>query len=178
MASLRARIEGILSPSAARRTLPYPTRRTVPPNTPPLVVGVVGFGAIGRRHAKGLAGHPAFGLVGIAAHERGRAAAREAGFAVFDDVAALLSQGLDALVVATPHPSHAEIVAEALRAGCHVLCEKPLALEADEARSLGETAAATGRVLATAFQTRFRPEFRFVRDLVAAGTLGHPAMKP
>lgn len=169
---LRGRLERTLFPNQARRTLPANTTYDFGPNSTPLAVGLVGFGAIGRHHAEVLANHPAFHLTGITAGPRGLAAANQAGLPISKDLSTLLAQKLDVIVVATPHPSHAEIVESALRAGCHVLCEKPLTLDWEAAQSLNEIATSMSRVLATVFQTRFRPEFRFVREIIETGRLG------
>jgi predicted dehydrogenase len=78
----------------------------------------------------------------------------------------------DVAVVMTPHPFHAEIAIACLRAGCHVLVEKPMAVQVAEADRMIDAASAAGRVLAVNFQSRHRPEVRRARELVANGSLG------
>ena len=84
----------------------------------------------------------------------------------------LLAEGLDVVVVATPHPSHAELTIAALETGAHVLCEKPLAVEAREADAMVAAAERAGRLLGVAFQQRFRPVIAAARRLLDDGRLG------
>lgn len=82
----------------------------------------------------------------------------------------LLSQStLDALVVATPTDTHAELVRAGLTAGLAVFCEKPLALDIDQARRLAADGA--GR-LVVGHVVRYFPEYRAAHDVVAEGRLG------
>lgn len=90
----------------------------------------------------------------------------------FHDLDAMVAHGIDALVIVTPHTQHAHQIATALRAGIHVLCEKPLATTAADARRSMDLAAAHGRVLAIAYQRHGQAQFRQARDLVRSGTLG------
>jgi predicted dehydrogenase len=78
----------------------------------------------------------------------------------------------DVAVVITPHYNHAEIAIDCLRAGCHVLVEKPMALEVAEADAMIEAAQASGKLLAINFQHRQRPEVRAARRLIQEGRLG------
>jgi len=59
-----------------------------------------------------------------------------------------------------------------MEAGKHVLCEKPIGLDANEARSLVQARERTGRLLAEAFMVRFHPQWRRTRELVGAGAIG------
>lgn len=79
---------------------------------------------------------------------------------------------VDAIYVATPHPFHAQNALLALRAGKHVLVEKPFTLNAAEAREVVDTAALLGLVVMEAMWTRFLPHMVRVREIIAAGTLG------
>ena len=81
---------------------------------------------------------------------------------------------IDAVVIATPNFSHQEISNAAARAGKHVMCEKPLALNAGEVRDMYETARAADVVHMTAFTYRFAPSMRYMRHLVKSGALGTP----
>ncbi|MGH9179904.1 MAG: bi-domain-containing oxidoreductase [Acidimicrobiales bacterium] len=77
---------------------------------------------------------------------------------------------VDVVVVATPHDAHAAITARALRAGKHVLCEKPLALTEEELDDVEQAWRASGRVLFAGFNRRFSEPVRLVRDHFAAGS--------
>ena len=78
----------------------------------------------------------------------------------------------DIVAVGTPGGTHTEMVAAALAAGCHVLCDKPLATTAAEARALAEQAEAAGRKTAYAASYRYQPAALHARELVAAGAIG------
>jgi len=78
----------------------------------------------------------------------------------------------DVAVIITPHYNHAEIAIDCLRAGCHVLVEKPMALEVAEADAMIAAAQETGKLLAVNFQHRQRPEVRAARRLIQEGRLG------
>jgi len=100
---------------------------------------------------------------------------REAGHdraSVAPHVDALLAAGPDAVLVAVPIHLAAGLVARALRAGKHVLAEKPLAETAEEAMALVRAAGERGLVLAVGENQRFRPDFRSVRRFVEGGTIG------
>ena len=72
----------------------------------------------------------------------------------------------------TPHPFHAEIAIEALEAGCHVLCEKPMAVHVGEADAMIAAAARAERLLAVSLQFRHRPEVIAAKRMLDEGRLG------
>ncbi len=78
---------------------------------------------------------------------------------------------IDAVVVSTPSHLHEQHVREALRAGKHVLCEKPLALTADAVQRLLEEDGADGRLM-VAMNQRFRPDAAALKSFVTSGELG------
>ena len=80
---------------------------------------------------------------------------------------------IDAIYVATPHPSHKENVIAALNAGKPVLCEKPFAVNAAEAREMVAAAKANDVALMEAMWARFLPHYAKIREIVASGVLGH-----
>ena len=84
----------------------------------------------------------------------------------------LADESVDAVYVSTPHPQHAEWTIKALRAGKHVLCEKPLGVNAAEAMTMFEAAAANGRVLLEAFMYRCSPLTAKIVELVRDGAVG------
>jgi xylose dehydrogenase (NAD/NADP) len=84
----------------------------------------------------------------------------------------VLGAELDAVYVPLPNHLHRPWSEAAMRAGKHVLTEKPLSLNAQEAGQLAQVAAETGKVLLEAFAYRFAPQHRAVLDLVRAGELG------
>ncbi|MEV4810970.1 Gfo/Idh/MocA family protein [Micromonospora avicenniae] len=139
-----------------------------------LRVALVGAGFMGQVHAEA-ARRAGASVVGVVASRPDRAAAavRATGAAEgYPDLAALLDHAaVDVLHVCTPNASHAPVVAAALAAGVHVVCEKPLATGSAEAVALVE--AAGDRVAAVPFVYRFHPMVRELRARLAAGEAGH-----
>ncbi|MFL1461467.1 Gfo/Idh/MocA family protein [Roseococcus sp. DSY-14] len=133
-------------------------------------IGVVGAGHFGRFHALKLRGR---GLSGLHDPDAARAArvAEEAGCPVLD-LPGLLAAS-DALVVATPTVHHAAVASAALRAGRHVLVEKPIAATLAEANALVALAAAQGRVLMVGQIERHSAAIRTLRAECAGRRLGH-----
>src|SRR5262249_44919173 len=82
--------------------------------------------------------------------------------------------GVDAIVIATPNFTHCEMAVKAAKAGKHVMCEKPLALNAGQVRQMYEAARDAGVVHMTAFTYRFAPSMRYLRHLLKTGALGQP----
>ncbi|MCL2883995.1 MAG: Gfo/Idh/MocA family oxidoreductase [Oscillospiraceae bacterium] len=95
------------------------------------------------------------------------------GAKVYEDYRDMLAAGgMDVVHVCTPNRSHAELSIAALEAGCHVLCEKPMAKTAAEARTMLDAAERTGKKLSIGYQNRFRKDSQHVHALCEAGTLG------
>jgi len=79
---------------------------------------------------------------------------------------------IDVIHVCTPNSSHAEITVAALKAGKHVMCEKPMAKTAAEAKLMLDTAQASGKLLTIGYQNRFREDSLFIKGLCENGDLG------
>jgi predicted dehydrogenase len=88
--------------------------------------------------------------------------------------AGLAESGADAVYIATPVFLHAPQTIAALRAGKHVLCEKPMALGYAEALTMVDAAAETGRTLGIAYYRRLYPKMERARQLLDAGAIGRP----
>lgn len=136
-------------------------------------LGVLGVGRIGVMHATCAARSAAVREVTVFDTDGARAAAvaEQVGARASDDLAAVLAH-VDGVLVATPSPSHPELVRTALEAGVPVLCEKPLALQPDVVRELAAAADAAGVPLVVGFQRRFDPAVRAIRDGIASGAYG------
>jgi predicted dehydrogenase len=146
------------------------------PNTPPVRVAVLGAGSIAQvMHLPILSRMRGVEVVAIAdrdAHTARTIAGRFGVPHVATRSAEVLTDDVDAVVVCTPSNRHEDQVRAALRAGKHVLCEKPLALTADGvAGLLQEEGAAAGRLM-VAMNQRFRPDALALRQFVAGGELG------
>ena len=79
---------------------------------------------------------------------------------------------LDAVVNCLPNKMHSSISIQALEAGLHVLCEKPIALSVEEVDAIAGAAKTQGRVVAEAFMYRHHPQTLKVQELVQSGSLG------
>lgn len=86
----------------------------------------------------------------------------------------LAANCLDAIVIATPDDLHHPMTLAALDAGLHVLCEKPLALTAEQAREMRDRARARGLKGMVFFRWRWLPHYQELKRLVAAGWIGKP----
>ena len=115
-------------------------------------------------------------IVAIASREAGRAdtVAAELGIprAHASYQALLADPEVDAVYIPLPNHLHAEWSIAAARAGKHVLCEKPLALTADDAQRMIDVASAEGVTLMEAFMYRLHPSWQAVAEIVAAGEIG------
>ena len=145
-------------------------------------IGVIGAGGMGTRHVLNLQ-HYVKGARVVAIYdldqERARQVAAECGSATaFSDPMQLIQDaGVDAVVIASPDPTHAAFVHECLRHHKPVLCEKPLATKADEALKIIEAEQAMGRrFISVGFMRRFDPQHVAVRQVVAAGEIGRPIL--
>jgi predicted dehydrogenase len=105
--------------------------------------------------------------------EAGRSRAAELGCGFYADHRYMLADELpDVCVILAPQPFHARIALDCLKAGSHVLVEKPMAVRLDDADAMIEAAREAGRLLAVNFQQRFRPEVRAAKQLIENGELG------
>src|SRR5687768_7225044 len=106
--------------------------------------------------------------------ERGRVVASELGIPTLHDTyeGLLADPAVDAVYIPLPNHLHAEWAIAAVNAGKHVLCEKPLAMTADDAQRMVDAARAAGVLLQEAFMYRIHPSWLAVRDIVASGRIG------
>ncbi|HXB22530.1 MAG TPA: Gfo/Idh/MocA family oxidoreductase [Candidatus Solibacter sp.] len=84
--------------------------------------------------------------------------------------------GFEAVYVATPVVLHAPLTLHALRSGMHVLCEKPMAMNFAEAKSMADTARNEGRTLGVAYYRRNYPKVQRAAELLRQGVIGQPVM--
>lgn len=139
-------------------------------------VGLIGYGYWGPNLARCFADGEDSRLVGI--HDRDpaareRAKRRHPGALICSEVADLLARSdLEAVAIATPVHTHFDLALAALRAGKHVLLEKPMTRTAREAVQLVEEAERRGLVLMVDHTFVYTPAVRKIRELLAAGDLG------
>ncbi|HHT07654.1 MAG: Gfo/Idh/MocA family protein [Christensenellales bacterium] len=91
---------------------------------------------------------------------------------VFEDYKDLLKLDLDAVYVCTPNRSHSFITVDALKAGKHVMCEKPMAINYEEAQKMLKAAQETGKLLTVGYQSRYRADSQYLKSATEADELG------
>ena len=138
--------------------------------------GVIGPGRIANRFAESLSAVPGARLVAAASRDASRArefAERHGAERHFGDYASMFQDdGIDAVYVATPNTQHAGLSVQALQAGKAVLCEKPLTVNAAEARRVFDAASTHQRFVMEAFWTRFLPVYAQVRRWLDEARIG------
>jgi predicted dehydrogenase len=146
-------------------------------NSSPIRIGVLGAAAIVPAALTNPARNlPDVHVTSIAARDPNRAArfARKHGIAhvhkTYDDLIA--DPEIDAIYNPLPNGLHAEWTIKALRAGKHVLCEKPFASNSKEALEMENTAKETGKVLSEAFAYRYHPLTARMKEIISSGELG------
>lgn len=144
-------------------------------------VGIIGAGRIGKLHARNLATAVPGARVQVISDvipEAAQQCAAECGIpdAVTDYHQILSARDVDAIIICSPTPTHAQIIEESAQVGKHIFCEKPISLNL-EAIDQALAAADKGAVkLQIGFNRRFDPSFKNARDLVTAGKIGTPHM--
>ena len=141
----------------------------------PIRWGILGTGFIAHAQTADLIGC-GFTVAAVGSRSQGPADAFAAEFGIpvaHGSYEALVADpGVDAIYISTPHPFHAENALLALRAGKHVLIEKPFTLTAGQAVEVVDAAEAAGLVVMEAMWTRFLPHMLRIREIIASGTLG------
>src|SRR5581483_237835 len=142
-------------------------------------IGVIGIGILGSRHARVWHELPDTELVAVCDLNAARAQniAQQYNARAFADYHEMFAQmELDAVSVATPDHLHRAPVLAALEAGVHVLQEKPLATNADDARAIADAAEKSKRVVMVNFSQRFVTDHIWLHDAIARGDIGTPRM--
>jgi predicted dehydrogenase len=142
--------------------------------------GVAGPGGIATRFAEGMRLVDDGEITAVASRSIERATEFADRFGVrtrhgaYDDLAS--DPDVDVVYVATPHARHEADTISLVEAGKHVLCEKPFALNARQARRMVDAARAHGVFLMEAMWSRFLPAYRVLRDVLAEGRIGEPLL--
>ena len=139
-------------------------------------VGIIGCGMITQtRHAPEYSHNPNAELVGLfdANTERMNEFAALYNCRTYASVEELLADSsIEAVSICSPNFTHAQYSIMALRAGKHVLCEKPMALNADDSRKMMEEAGKAGRLLMIGHNQRLLPTHRRSREILKSGAIG------
>lgn len=141
-------------------------------------VGIIGCGGIAvRRHLPVCASYEGVTLYAVCDPVRenaDRAAQQYGGKAYYDPEAFFACRELDAVIVCTPERFHKDNVISALRAGKHVLCEKPMSMTQDEALEMYRVWKETDRMLMIAFNMRISKVHVLTKQLLKDGAIGKP----
>jgi len=137
-------------------------------------LGIVGYGRIVELvHLPLIRGNPEFSISGVCdiTPQRLESASRR-GFTVYAQLEDLLDSPVDAVLIATPPDTHYEIAVKALKAGKHVMLEKPVCIDAQEVTMLQALAYQYDKVVSVYQNRRFDNDFLLVRQVLAEGSLG------
>ena len=140
-----------------------------------LKIGVIGCGAISvRRHLPEYAANPDVEIAALYNRTRSKAEEmqRQYGGKVCDSVEELVAMDLDAVSVCTANAMHAHDTILALRAGKHVLCEKPMDVTIDKCIAMTEEAKKAGKLLMLAHNQRFSIAHQKAHELLSDGAIG------
>jgi predicted dehydrogenase len=139
-------------------------------------VGVIGASFAKAAYLPALRHVPGAQVVALASARLESARSTAEAFGVphaYDDWRSMLAEHrFDLVCIATPTDTHAPMTLAALDAGANVLCEKPTAMDADEARAMRDRAAELGRVSMMGHELRFNPNRRKLAELVRSGAIG------
>ena len=142
-------------------------------------IGIIGCGGIANgKHMPALAKVADAEMVAFCdiIPERAEKAAKEFGTPdakVYTDYKELLKDpAIDVVHVCTPNRSHSFITVDALEAGKHVMCEKPMAINSAEAQKMIDAAKRTGKKLSIGYQNRFRDDSLYLKKEAEDGTFG------
>jgi 1,5-anhydro-D-fructose reductase (1,5-anhydro-D-mannitol-forming) len=135
---------------------------------------IIGIGDIAtRRVIPAIQSEPRSHLHGLVTRDPAKAAPHNTrAYTSLDK--ALDDPAVDAVYVGTPVFLHAPQTIQALRAGKHVLCEKPMAMNEEEARTMVEAAERGGKLFGVAYYRRCYPKIQRAKELIAAGAIGKP----
>jgi 1,5-anhydro-D-fructose reductase (1,5-anhydro-D-mannitol-forming) len=137
---------------------------------------VIGIGDISiRRVIPAIQAEPRSRLYGLVTRDPAKAVPYNTqAWTTLDE--ALSDPAVQAVYVSTPVFLHAPQTIQSLRAGKHVLCEKPMAMNEAEARLMVQTAEETGRTFGVAYYRRMYPKVQRAKQLLAAGAIGQPVL--
>lgn len=138
--------------------------------------GIIATGQIGRRFAEGLATVDQASVVAVGSRDKAKADAFAEKYGLpraygsYEEVFG--DPEVDAVYIATPNDTHASLAIAAARAGKHILCEKPVTMDAAELEAVLEVVRAEDVFFMEAFMYRCHPQMAKLREVLAAGTIG------
>ncbi|MDR3634794.1 MAG: Gfo/Idh/MocA family oxidoreductase [Isosphaeraceae bacterium] len=144
-----------------------------------LRTALVGCGKVGQTHALALSSLPESEFVAVCDANRDRAEtfAARFGASAYTDVAAMVNgSGVEAVLIATPHPLHAEAAVRAAEGGAHVLIEKPMAATLEDCDAILAAAGKARITLGVISQRRLYEPVRRMKQAIDAGKVGRPVL--
>ena len=140
--------------------------------------GIIGFGHIGRRHAKCIMQNDRAELIGVC----DILSLDELNTNDFSDLTVvsslkiLLNMDIDVINICTPNYLHAEMAADCLNSGKHVVIEKPMTLNSEDARSIIKISNDVNKLVFCVMQNRFSPTMIWLKDVISRNLLGNIKM--
>jgi len=137
--------------------------------------GIIGTGFMGRVHTRAIrsAGGTVIGVVGSAPGKGHEFAAEIGATRGFDTAEEMFADPeVNVIHICTPNHAHESLAKAAIAAGKHVVCEKPLSVDADSAAQMARAASDAGLVATVPFVNRFHPLMREARHLISEGAIG------
>ena len=139
----------------------------------PIRTGLIGYGFAGKTfHAPLISAVSGLALTAISSSKPDAVKADFPAATVYADPMALIESDVDLVVIASPNDTHAPLAEAALKAGKHVVVDKPFTLTLAEARHLGAVAKAQKRLLSVFHNRRFDSDFLGVKGVIESGQLG------
>ena len=137
-------------------------------------VAIVGFGGMGYQHSEMIAGVAELKLLGtFDINDERQAVARQKGFKAYPSLVAVLADpAVKIVLIATPNHVHKDIAIQAMRAGKHVICEKPVCLNSGELAAILDVAAENGRVFQVHQNRRWDEDFLVVKKIYDEKLIG------
>jgi predicted dehydrogenase len=138
--------------------------------------GIIGCGKIAHKFVQDLALVEDGELMAVASRNMEKATDFKAQYSArktygsYDDL--FKDEDVDIVYIATPHTSHAELSIQAMESGKHVLCEKPLAINATDAQMMIDVSKKTNRFFMEALWTRFNPNILKAKEIIDSGVIG------
>lgn len=145
--------------------------------TKTIKIGIIGSGGIARHHASDFKRIPGAEIVAVADIVPGKAqqfieANGLTAAKAYESHEALLEQDLDGVSICTLHVAHHRTTVDALRAGKHVLVEKPMCASLEQAVDMVKAGKESGKILTIGFQPRYDPNMKTIQNIVQSGQLG------
>jgi predicted dehydrogenase len=138
--------------------------------------GILGTGNIAKQFAAGMQSARRGKIVAVASRSQESASAFASQFSLssaYPNYDGLLSdRQVDAVYISLPNSMHHEWTIKTLRAGKHVLCEKPFAVNASQSEEMFDVAKKSGKILVEAFMYRSHPQTQAILDTIRSGTIG------